>query len=80
MKVGMSKLTITKEKIGLTKKSKPIITFYDVSGNQKLRFKNSNRLLNSYTLEMQQDLKAIHGIDIETEMLNILMYEMNKLP
>lgn len=29
-----------------------------------------------YTLEMAQDLRAIHGIDIEAEMLKILQFEM----
>lgn len=75
MKVGMSKLSISKEKIGLSKRSKPTITFYDVYGECKL--KHSNRLLNNYTLELQQDLQVLHGIDIEAEMLNILRMEMN---
>lgn len=33
----------------------------------------------TYTLEMAQDFKAMHGIDIERELLNILAFEAQSL-
>lgn len=63
-------------KIGLSKKDKPTIEFYDLDGNSKCKFKPTRIMLAGYTLELQKDLQVCHGMDIESEMLSILMKEM----
>jgi hypothetical protein len=38
--------------------------------------KSSSALKAEYTMELAQDLKAIHGLDAETELANILSAEI----
>src|SRR5574337_13253 len=40
------------------------------------RLPKSRALKSEYTIEMAQDLRAIHGLDAETELANILAVEL----
>ena len=72
--VGLAMLTATAEDLGGT--NSPAFANMGFSIEKVTVTAKSRALQAAYTLELAQDLKAVHGLDAETELANILSTEI----
>jgi len=70
--VGLAMLTATAEDLG----NSPVFGTMGFSIEKVTVTAKSRALQAAYTLELAQDLKAVHGLDAETELANILSTEI----